>query len=78
MADQVLLVASIEGALIFIFCACMIYNYAAIKRTPFYVFIVSICSWFLAFMVIFLIPMDIFTVCYFYPVAVHFLNRLNL
>lgn len=72
MADQVLLVAAIQGALLLLFCTYMIYSYAARGRTPFYVLLVSVASWFLAFMVIFLTPVDIFMVFHF------FINKLCL
>lgn len=62
MADQVLLVAVIESVLILLFCMYKIFNYAALKRTPIYVLLLSIASWFLSFMVIFIIPIDIFMV----------------
>ena len=59
---QVWLVGGIESLLIFLICAYMVNNYAAKDRTPTYVIILSTVSLFLSFMIIFLIPLDIYSV----------------
>ena len=60
--EQVWLVAGIESILLLVICAYMTYNYAAKDRTPFYVIVLTTLSLFLSFMIIFLIPIDIYTV----------------
>ena len=40
----------------------MIYNYSAIQRTPLYVIILANIGWYIGLMVLFLIPIDIYTV----------------
>ncbi len=59
---QVWVVGSVESILLLLVCAYMTYNFAAKDRTPFYVILLTTLSFFLSFMIIFLIPLDIYTV----------------
>jgi hypothetical protein len=59
---QVWLVAGVESILLLLVCAYMTYHFAAKDRTPFYVIVLTTLSFFLSFMIIFLIPIDIYTV----------------
>ena len=59
---QVWLVAGVECILLLLICAYMTYYFAAKDRTPFYVIVLTTMSFFLSFMIIFLIPIDIYTV----------------
>jgi len=57
------LVAGIIGSiLLLLFSAYSAWKYALRKRTPIYVYVLTTFSWFLSFMIIYLIPMDIYTV----------------
>lgn len=59
---SIMIVAIVESALILLFATYMTYNYAAKGRTPLYVFFFTICSLFLSFMIVFVVPIDIFYV----------------
>lgn len=59
---QVWVVAGAECILLLLICAYMTYYFAAKDRTPFYVIVLTTTSFFLSFMIIFLIPIDIYTV----------------
>lgn len=59
---QVWLLATIESILLLLYCGYMTWYYAAKGRTPLYVMIFTVISWYLSFMIIFLIPVDIYTV----------------
>jgi LMBR1-like membrane protein len=62
---QVTLVAGVECILLMLYCVYITWSYAAKGRTPLYVFILTITSFFLSFMIIFMIPLDIYTVRYY-------------
>ena len=55
-------VAGVESVLLLLVCIYITYYYAALDRTPLYVMILNTVSMFLSFMLIFLIPIDIYTV----------------
>jgi LMBR1-like membrane protein len=55
-------VAGVESVLLLLYCTYTTLNYAAKGRTPTYVIVLTVISWYLSFMVIFLIPVDIYTV----------------
>jgi hypothetical protein len=62
MSGYVFIVGVIESVILLLFCAYAAWQYAAKDRTPWYVYALTIFSWFLSYMIIFLIPMDIFMV----------------
>ena len=62
MSYQVWLVAAIESVLLLFYCVYKTWNYAAKNRTPRYVIVLTVISWYLSLMIIFLIPIDIYTV----------------
>ncbi len=53
----------IEGIILLAFTVYLVWEYAAIKRTPLYVRILTIISWFLGLTIIIFIPLDIYSVC---------------
>lgn len=55
-------VAGVEGLLLLLVCAYLTNYFAAKERTPFYVIVFTVLSLFLSFMLIFMIPLDIYTV----------------
>jgi hypothetical protein len=55
-------VAGVESLLLLLVCAYMTNYYAAKERTPFYVIVLTILSLFLSFMLVFVVPLDIYTV----------------
>ena len=54
--------AAIESALLILYCSYMTWQYAAKGRTPIYVYVLTVVSLYLSFMIIFLLPLDIYTV----------------
>lgn len=62
MQNTIWVVALIEGLLLLIYCTYLAYNYAAKGRTPLCVYLVTVLCWFLGLMVIYLLPLDIYTV----------------
>ena len=60
--EQIWLITLIEALLLLIYCIYMTWYYAAKDRTPFLVKLMTVIGWFLGFMIILIIPLDIFTV----------------
>lgn len=60
--EPIWIIAGVEGLILLIFCIYLTWYYAAKDRTPMYVLILSVICWFLGLMVVFLIPLDIYTV----------------
>lgn len=52
----------IEGILLLAFTIYLVWEYAALKRTPLYVRLLTILSWFLGLAIILFIPLDIYSV----------------
>jgi hypothetical protein len=55
-------VAGVETLLLLLICTYLTNFFAAKERTPFYVKVFTVLSLFLSFMLIFMIPLDIYTV----------------
>lgn len=64
MKSTIWSIAIIESILVLVFCIYSTLNYAAKGRTPIYVYLFTIIGWFLGLMIIFLIPLDIYTVIF--------------
>ena len=64
MKSTIWSIAIIESILVLVFCLYSTWNYAAKGRTPIYVYLFTIIGWFLGLMILFLIPLDIYTVSY--------------
>ena len=60
--NNVLIVGVVGSVLLLLFCIYSAWKYAAKGKTPLYVYILTTFSWFLSFMIILLIPLDIYTV----------------
>jgi hypothetical protein len=58
----IVIVGIVESSLIMLFCLYMTYNYAAKGRTPLYVYLLTVFSLFLSFMIVFVVPIDVFYV----------------
>lgn len=52
----------IEGIILLCFSVYLVWEYAAVKRTPLYVRLLTIASWFLGLTIIIFIPLDIYLV----------------
>ena len=65
MLDRVWILAGVEGLVLLSYCIYLTWYYAAKGRTPFSVYLITIFSFFLGYMVIFMIPLDIYTVSYY-------------
>lgn len=62
--EPIWIVAVIEGLLLLVYCIYLTWYYAAKDRTPRYVLVLTVISWFLGLMVIFIVPLDIYTVSF--------------
>ena len=50
----------VESIVLLLFCLYMVWSYAAKDRTPTYIIILTVFSWFVGFMVMFIIPIDMY------------------
>ena len=62
MQEIITTVIIVESALILVYSILSTWYYAAKDRTPMYVIIICVISWFLAEIIVVLIPLDIYTV----------------
>jgi len=60
--NEVWIIATVESVILLAYCIYTVHNYAAKDRTPFYVKALTVIGWLLGYMIILLIPLDIYTV----------------
>lgn len=62
MLETISIITLVEGALLFLFCCYLTYEYANRETTPGFVLVLCTLGWLLGFMIILLIPLDIYSV----------------
>ena len=60
--NQVWIITLVEAALLLVYCFYYTWFYANKERTPFLGYFFTILGWFLGFMMILIVPLDIFKV----------------
>lgn len=69
--EKAWLITLIEAIILVIYCMYMTWYYAARDRTPFFAKFMTVLGWFLGFMIIITIPLDIYTVNYNFSILTH-------
>ena len=60
--DAIWITILVESSILLLFCVYIVWWFAAKDRTPFYAYIVTVIGWFLGWIFVFLIPLDIYFV----------------
>lgn len=62
MGSAIFWVPAIEAVLLLVVCYVLLRRFADLKRTDYFTLTLVVLGWFMAFSMIFAIPMDIYTV----------------
>jgi len=60
--EKIWIITLAEALLLLVYCIYMVWYYASKERTPFFAKATTVFGWFLGFMIILIIPLDIFKV----------------
>ena len=59
--NEIWIISAVESVILLATCIYMVHTYAS-KKTPLYVKLLTVIGWLLGYMIILLVPLDIYTV----------------